>query len=111
MEMRSRLFQMMKSGDASQAGFPWFMVGFAARGRPARHAVAWQAGTALAIFSVALIAAIWGWGFRSGAYSLAFAATATVLVAGIAVAAMIRLACVRMASLPPPRRDQSRKMR
>jgi hypothetical protein len=50
---------------------------------------------------IAAMGAIWGLGFRSGVYSLAFAAMATLLVAGIAIAGIIRLACARM-TMPPP---------
>jgi len=63
----------------------------------------------LAGFVFAWLAAtltIWLWGFRSGAFSLAFAITASVLAAAVVVAGFVRLVCVRMAG--PPQDRQSR---
>src|SRR4051794_13538750 len=110
MELRNRLFLMMRSGDASQAGFPWFMVGTAARGRFVLQPVAvagWLALASFVILWIVAACAIWLWGFRSGLFSAEFAILATVLVAGIQVAGFIRLVCARMAE-PPRSRDQSR---
>lgn len=99
MEMRSRLFQMMKSGDPRQGGVPWFMAGVVARGgtaRPLRRSTSLWAPVAGIATLCAAIGTIWGWGFRTGAYSLAFANMATLLVAGIAAACLVRLACIRV---------------
>jgi hypothetical protein len=104
MEMRSRLFEMMKSGDASQPGYPWFMVGVASRGTaPADAAVpkGWIAVAGFAIVLAPAMSLIWGWGFASGVYSVAFAAVATILVIMIAIAGAIRLGCSRMIEQPP----------
>ncbi len=100
MELRSRLFLMMRSGDASRAGFPWFMVGAAVPGRFVLRPVA-LAGwlTSFVLLWIGGTGAIWLWGYWSGLFSAEFAILATVLVGGILVASFIRLLCARMAEL------------
>jgi hypothetical protein len=104
MELRSRLFLMMRCSDASQASIPWFMVGAATPGRlmlRPRADAGWLALTAFGVGWILVSGAIWLWGFRSGLFSAEFAVLATVLVAGIVAACFIRLLCARMARLPP----------
>jgi uncharacterized membrane protein len=102
--MRKRWFLVMRPDDANQPGSAWFRVGAASRGKVVVRPIAPEGWLALLVAIAAFIvatAAIWGWGHRSGTFSLAFAIMATVLVAGIVVAGLVRLIAVRMTTLPP----------
>jgi len=102
---RKRWFLVMRPEDANQPGSAWFRVGAASRGKLVVRPIApegWLSLVAFLMFWIAATMAIWVWGYRSGMFSAAFAIMATVLVAGIVVAAFIRLVCERMTGLPPP---------
>lgn len=98
-------FTVMASKDASQSGSRWRRLDAASLGKIDVRPVSSAGRLSLAIFVFVWIAAtlaIWVWGFRSGAFTLAFAIFATVLVAGIVIVTFIRLVVLRMTGVPPP---------
>ena len=103
-DTRNRWFLVMKPGDANRPGSAWFRVGAASHGKIVVRPIAPQGWLALIVFLVVWLLAslaIWVWGFRSGEFSLGFAILATVLIAGIVIAAFIRLVVGHMTQLPP----------
>jgi hypothetical protein len=97
-------FAVMTSKDANRPGSRWVRLDAASLGKVVVRPITSEGWLSLAAFVVVWIAAtlvIWVFGFRSGAFSLAFAILATVLVAGIVIASFIRLIVVRMTALPP----------
>jgi hypothetical protein len=94
----------MTAKDANQPGSQWARLDAASLGKVVVRPITSEGWLSLAVFVAVWIVAtlvIWVWGFRSGAFSLAFAIFATVLVAGIVVASFVRLVIIRMAVSPP----------
>ena len=95
---------VMTAKDANRPGSQWARLDAASLGKVVVRPITSAGWLSLAGFVVVWIAAtleIWVFGFRSGEFSLAFAIFATVLVAGIVIAAFIRLVIIRMTGLPP----------
>lgn len=103
-------FSVMTARNADQPGSHWTRLDAASLGKVVVRPITSEGWLSLVAFVLVWIVAtlvIWLWGFRSGAFSLAFSIFATVLVAGIVVASFIRLVVIRMTELPP-HDDQSR---
>jgi hypothetical protein len=95
---------VMTAKDGNRPGSQWARLDAASLGKVVVRPITSAGWLSLAGFVVVWIAAtlvIWVFGFRSGEFSLAFAIFATVLVAGIVIAAFIRLVIIRMTGLPP----------
>ena len=104
MNPRRPWFAVMTAKDANRPGSQWARLDAASLGKVVVRPVTSAGWLSLAAFIVVWIAAtlvIWVWGFRSGAFSLAFAILATALVAGIVIATFIRFVVIRMTGLPP----------
>ena len=110
MNPRRPWFTVMTVKDANHPGSRWGRLDAASLGKVVVRPVTSEGWLALAAFVLAWVVAalmIWVWGFRSGAFSLAFAILATVLVAGVVIASFVRLVMIRMME-PPPSDSQSR---
>ena len=103
MSARRPWFAVMTVKDANRPGSRWVRLDAASLGKVVVRPITAEGWAVLGTFVLAWIAAtlvIWVWGFRSGAFSLAFAIFATVLVAGIVIASFIRLIMIRMTEPP-----------
>jgi hypothetical protein len=82
-------FAVMTVKDANRPGARWARLDAASLGKVVMRPITSVGWLSLAAFAFVWIAGsllIWVWGFRSGAFSLAFAILATFLVAGIVIA-------------------------